>query len=249
MLRSEPRGSAAPTYGGSCSTSCAVFLLFTMSIVRVTFSLSMVSPNPHFSDPNPPSHRLHRPSTTTRPGASMLHYAVPARQTLGRAFPRKLLARVGRWGGTRRAPLRRKRPVPRRAAYLHALASSQGATHPAAGCRKMDAYYEWRKDWTPIPYWMEGAAEPSSYTPFDSEPDAAPSAHRRRPVALFANYSYLSSPIGMERPQADHRRHAEIENAIRDPSTAASPLGASPPTAPGWPSRSSPTWPATHRSG
>ena len=31
-------------------------------------------------------------------------------------------------------------------------------------------------DWTPIPYWMDGAADvaETSYTPFQSEPDAAP---------------------------------------------------------------------------
>ena len=55
-------------------------------------------------------------------------------------------------------------------------------------------------DWTPIPYWMEGAADvaETSYTPFKSEPDAAPVrliVRRVRPtpgsqLALFANYSY-----------------------------------------------------------
>ena len=31
-------------------------------------------------------------------------------------------------------------------------------------------------DWTPIPYWMDGTADvaETSYTPFRSEPDAAP---------------------------------------------------------------------------
>ena len=31
-------------------------------------------------------------------------------------------------------------------------------------------------DWTPIPYWMDGAADvaETSYTPFGTEPDAAP---------------------------------------------------------------------------
>ena len=50
-------------------------------------------------------------------------------------------------------------------------------------------------------------------------------------LALFANYSYhafITDP-GWEtlELEADHRRHAEIENAIRDPSTAwgSSPLG------------------------
>ena len=55
-------------------------------------------------------------------------------------------------------------------------------------------------DWTPIPYWMEGAADvaETEYTPFSSEPDAAPVrliVRRVKPtpgsqLALFANYSY-----------------------------------------------------------
>ena len=85
-------------------------------------------------------------------------------------------------------------------------------------------------DWTPIPYWMEGAADvaETSYTPFKSEPDAAPVrliVRRVRPtpgsqLALFANYSYHACIANREGDtlelEADHRRHAEIENAIRD---------------------------------
>ena len=84
-------------------------------------------------------------------------------------------------------------------------------------------------DWTPIPYWMEGAADvaETSYTPFKSEPDAAPVrliVRRVRPtpgsqLALFANYSYHACITNREGDtlelEADHRRHAEIENAIR----------------------------------
>ena len=65
-------------------------------------------------------------------------------------------------------------------------------------------------DWTSIPYWMDGAADvaETSYTPFQSKPDAAPVrliVRRVKPtpgsqLALFAKYSH----------------HAEIENAIRD---------------------------------
>ena len=85
-------------------------------------------------------------------------------------------------------------------------------------------------DWTPIPYWMDGAADvaETTYTPFQSEPDAAPVrliVRRVKPtpgsqLALFAAYSYHGfitdrdgDTLGLE---ADHRRHAEIENAIRD---------------------------------
>ena len=85
-------------------------------------------------------------------------------------------------------------------------------------------------DWTPIPYWMEGAADvaETSYTPFKSEPDAAPVrliVRRVKPtpgsqLALFANYSYHACITDREGDtlelEADHRRHAEIENAIRD---------------------------------
>ena len=86
------------------------------------------------------------------------------------------------------------------------------------------------EDWTPIPYWMEGAADvaETTYTPFQSEPDAAPArliVRRVKPtpgsqLALFADYSYHGfitdrdgATLALE---ADHRRHAEIQNAIRD---------------------------------
>ena len=65
-------------------------------------------------------------------------------------------------------------------------------------------------------------------TPFQSEPDAAPVrliVRRVKPtpgsqLALFASYSYhgfITDRDGeMLELEADHRRHAEIENAIRD---------------------------------
>ena len=84
--------------------------------------------------------------------------------------------------------------------------------------------------WTPIPYWMDGAADvaETSYTPFQSKPDAAPVrliVRRVKPtpgsqLALFATYSYHGFITDREGEtlelEADHRRHAEIENAIRD---------------------------------
>ena len=86
------------------------------------------------------------------------------------------------------------------------------------------------EDWNPIPYWMDGAADvaQTAYTPFESEPGAVPVrliVRRVRPtpasqLALFATYSYhgFITDRGGEMPEleADHRRHAEIENAIRD---------------------------------
>ena len=86
------------------------------------------------------------------------------------------------------------------------------------------------EDWTPIPYWMDGAADvaETTYTPFQSKPDAAPVrliVRRVQPtpgsqLALFATYSYhgfiTDREGGTLELEADHRRHAEIENAIRD---------------------------------
>ena len=89
--------------------------------------------------------------------------------------------------------------------------------------------------WTPIPYWMDGAAAvaETTYTPFQSGPDAAPVrliVRRVKPtpgsqLALFASYSYHGFITDREGEtlelEADHRRHAEIENAIRDPASSA----------------------------
>ena len=85
-------------------------------------------------------------------------------------------------------------------------------------------------DWAPIPYWMDGAADvaETTYIPFQSEPDAAPVrliVRRVRPtpgsqLALFATYSYHGFITDRDGEtlelEAGHRRHAEIENAIRD---------------------------------
>ena len=85
-------------------------------------------------------------------------------------------------------------------------------------------------DWSPIPYWMEGAADVAeiTYTPFASQPGAAPVrliVRRVRPtpgsqLALFATYSYHAFITDRQGDtlelEADHRRHAEIENTIRD---------------------------------
>ena len=122
-------------------------------------------------------------------------------------------------------------------------------------------------DWTPLPYWMDGAADvaETTYIPFESAPDAAPVRRIVRRVqptpgsqlALLVDYSYhgfITDRAGDTLElEADHRRHAEIENAIRDlkygvglnhlPSgrfAAKSPCN----LRPGWRSRWSPTtWP------
>ena len=86
------------------------------------------------------------------------------------------------------------------------------------------------EEWTPIPYWMEGAADvaETDYTPFESKSDAATVrliVRRVKPtpgsqLALFTNYSYHAFITDREGDtlelEAGRRRHAEIENAIRD---------------------------------
>ncbi len=90
-------------------------------------------------------------------------------------------------------------------------------------------------DWTPISYWMDGAADvaETTYIPFESAPDAAPVrliVRRVKPapnsqLALLVDYSYHgfitdrdgdTLELDTLELEADHRRHAEIENAIRD---------------------------------
>ena len=77
---------------------------------------------------------------------------------------------------------------------------------------------------------MDGAADvaETTYIPFQSEPDAAPVrliVRRVKPtpgsqLALFASYSYHGFITDRDGEtlelEADHRRHAEVENAIRD---------------------------------
>ena len=80
----------------------------------------------------------------------------------------------------------------------------------------------------PIPYWMDGAADvaETTYTPFQSEADAAPvrlipAGDSRRPVPTgplrHLQLSRLHHRPGRRNPGAggDHRRHAEVENAMR----------------------------------
>ncbi len=85
-------------------------------------------------------------------------------------------------------------------------------------------------DWTPIPYWIDDGADvaETTYTPFATEQDAVPVrliVRRVRPtpgsqLALFALYDFHAFITDREGEtlvlETDHRRHAEIENAIRD---------------------------------
>ena len=87
-------------------------------------------------------------------------------------------------------------------------------------------------EWTPIPYWMEGAVDvaETTYTPFQSEPDAVPVrliVRRVKPtpgsqLALFTTYSYHAfitdrgwrHPVSGGRPsppRRDRERHPRPE--------------------------------------
>ena len=84
--------------------------------------------------------------------------------------------------------------------------------------------------WTPIPYWMDGAADlaETTYTPFQADAHAAPVrliVRRVKPtpssqLPLFATYSYHGFITDQDGDtlelEADHHRHAEIEYAIRN---------------------------------
>lgn len=94
--------------------------------------------------------------------------------------------------------------------------------------QKIEAIPE--EDWTPIPYWCEDGADvaETTYTPFADRSDATAVRLIVRRVrltagsqlALFATYSYHGFVTDREGEmlelEADHRRHAEVENAIRD---------------------------------
>jgi hypothetical protein len=86
------------------------------------------------------------------------------------------------------------------------------------------------QDWTPIPYWLGGGADVAEaiYTPFADQDDAVPVrliVRRVKPtpgsqLSLLTLYEYHALITDREGEtlelEADHRRHAEIENAIRD---------------------------------
>ena len=84
--------------------------------------------------------------------------------------------------------------------------------------------------WQPIPYWLAGGADvaETAYTPFKDRRDARPVrliVRRIRPtpgsqLALLTLYDYHAFITDRDGDtlalEADHRRHAEVENAIRD---------------------------------
>jgi len=84
--------------------------------------------------------------------------------------------------------------------------------------------------WTPIPYWIEGGADvaEATYVPFADQPGAFPVrliVRRVKPtpgsqlalLTLYDYHAFVTDRVGETLElEADHRRHAEIENAIRD---------------------------------
>jgi len=84
--------------------------------------------------------------------------------------------------------------------------------------------------WTPIPYWIDGGADvaETTYIPFADQKDAAAVrliVRRVKPtpgsqLAAFVLHDYHAFITDRDGEtlvlEADHRRHAEIENAIRD---------------------------------
>ena len=147
-------------------------------------------------------------------------------------FLRETVGRVRHAGATGQLTMRADSGF-----YAHAI---------VAVCRKLDVRYSItirqrqslrnlieaipEADWSPVPYWMDGAADvaETTCTPFQNEPGAAPVrliVRRVKPtpgsqLALFATHSYHGFITDRDGEtlelEADHRRHAEIENAIRD---------------------------------
>ena len=152
--------------------------------------------------------------------------------------------------------IRRQRCCPGTSGYLVALSCNLSRLRRlksvksslVAVCREMDVRFSItvrqhqslrnlieaipEADWTPIPYWMDGAADvaETTYTPFQSEPEAAPVrliVRRVKPtpgsqLALFA---------------ATPRSRTRSETSSTASDSTISPQAASPPTPPGWPSK------------
>ena len=109
--------------------------------------------------------------------------------------------------------------------------------------------------WTPIPYWMDGAADvaETTCTPFQAEADAAPVrliVRRVKPTPgsptgpLYSLYhGFITDRDGELLLEADHAtRDRECHRGTSSTASMVwtgtiSPRAASPPTAPGWPSK------------
>ena len=80
-------------------------------------------------------------------------------------------------------------------------------------------------DWTPIPYWMEGAADvaETTYTPFQSEPDAVPVrliVRRVKPTPGYGLTETIKLPRPLIRgagPKLEHRGEAPADSPVAPP--------------------------------
>ena len=106
-----------------------------------------------------------------------------------------------------------------------------GATRSPSSCpRRLHAAIATIDEtaWTPIPYWIGDGADvaETTYRPFSkTPPDVRLIVRRVKPtpgtqLALFANYDYHAFITDRDGDtvelEADHRRHAVVEDAIRD---------------------------------
>jgi hypothetical protein len=147
-------------------------------------------------------------------------------------FLRETIGRVRAAGGTGQLTVRADSGF-----YAHAV---------VAVCRAMDVRYSItirqqrsvrrlieaipEAAWSPIPYWIAGGADVAEtvYVPFKGEKDAVPVrliVRRVTPtpgsqlalLTLYDFHAFITDRDGETLVlEADHRRHAEIENAIRD---------------------------------
>ena len=126
---------------------------------------------------------------------------------------------AGRLGLLQPQGRRRLSPAPRCAISITAKLSQRR-------CKQAIAAID-ESAWTPIPYFLDGAdVAETTYRPFGTKGRACRLIVRRvRPtpgtqLALFAEFSYhafiTDRPGDTLELEADHRRHAEIENTIRD---------------------------------
>ena len=153
-------------------------------------------------------------------------------------FLRETVSCVRRWGGcatpgpgdnSRCGPTAASTPTPSSPPAAGWMSASPSPSASTPACAISSRPYPSRTG-RPSPTGWDGAADvaETSYTPFQSKPDAAPVrliVRRVKPtpgsqLALFATYRYHGFITDREGEtlelEADHRRHAEIENAIRD---------------------------------
>ena len=142
-----------------------------------------------------------------------------------------------RWGGcatpgpgdnSRCGPTAASTPTPSSPPAAGWMSASPSPSARVLACAVSSRPYPSRTGRPSPTGWTAPDVAETSYTPFQSKPDAAPVrliVRRVKPtpgsqLALFATYSYHGFITDREGEtlelEADHRRHAEIENAIRD---------------------------------